>query len=113
MPTLVTAIIKPFALGAVQDALKEAGVEGLTVTEVRGVGRQGGHTETYRGAEYTLDLVPKVQVEVLTRDADAEAVASAIAQAANTGRIGDGKIWVTSVQSVVRIRTGEQDDEAL
>jgi nitrogen regulatory protein P-II 1 len=113
MPTLVTAIIKPFALGAVQDALKEVGVEGLTVTEVRGIGRQGGHTETYRGAEYTLDLVPKVQVEVLTTDADAEAIASAIAQAANTGRIGDGKIWVTSVQHVVRIRTGEKDDDAL
>lgn len=113
MPTLVTAIIKPFALGAVQDALKEVGVEGLTVTEVRGIGRQGGHTETYRGAEYTLDLVPKVQVEVLTTDADAEAITTAIAQAANTGRIGDGKIWVTSVQHVVRIRTGEKDDDAL
>jgi nitrogen regulatory protein P-II 1 len=113
MPTLVTAVIKPFALGRVQAALTDVGVEGLTVTEVRGAGRQGGHTETYRGAEYTLDLVPKVQVEVLTTDAAAATVAAAIAQAANTGKIGDGKIWVTQVQDVVRIRTGEKDDDAL
>lgn len=113
MATLVTAIVKPFALNRVQAALREAGVEGLTVTEVRGVGRQGGHTETYRGTEYTLDLVPKLQVEVLTPDEAVDAVVAAIAGAANTGKIGDGKIWVNEVHHVVRIRTGEKDDDAL
>ena len=110
---LITAVIKPYALDAVKDALKGAGVTGLTVTEVRGFGRQSGHTETYRGTEYTIDFVPKAKVEVLVDDADADKVMDAIAAAAKTGKIGDGKIWTTDVGRAMRIRTGEEGVDAL
>src|SRR3546814_20298865 len=106
MLSLVTAIIKPHALDGVKDALKGAGVEGLTVSEVKGFGRQGGHTETYRGAEYTIDFVPKIKVEVLIGTELAEGVAAAIAAAANTGKIGAGKIWISQVDRAIRARTG-------
>jgi nitrogen regulatory protein PII len=110
---LVTAVIKPFKLDDVKDALKAAGVPGMTVTEVRGFGRQGGHTETYRGAEYQIDFVPKVCVEVVVDDERADAVVEAIAGVAATGKIGDGKIWVTTVDRLVRIRTGEEGHDAV
>ena len=110
---LVTAIIKPFKLDEVKDALKAAGIAGVTVTEVRGFGRQGGHTETYRGAEYKIDFVPKVEITVVVDDGTVDAVVDAIAAAANTGKIGDGKIWVTSVDRLVRIRTGEEGADAI
>ncbi|MBN2623033.1 MAG: P-II family nitrogen regulator [Acidimicrobiales bacterium] len=110
---LVTAIVKPHKLDAVKEALQGAGVQGITVTEVRGFGRQGGHTETYRGAEYQIDFVPKVKVEVLCGTEDAEKVASTIATAAKTGKIGDGKIWVTPVDRATRIRTGEMGSDAI
>ena len=113
MLSLVTAVIKPFVLDAVNEALKGAGVTGMTITEVKGFGRQGGHTETYRGAEYAVDFVPKIKVEVLADSTNAEAIASVIASAANTGKIGDGKIWVTSVDHVLRIRTGEKGVDAI
>jgi nitrogen regulatory protein P-II 1 len=113
MVQLVTAVIKPHKLEEVKDALRAVGVQGLTVDEVKGFGRQGGHTETYRGAEYTVDLLPKVKVEVLVDAAEADKVAETIADAARTGKIGDGKIWITAVEKVVRIRTGERDVEAL
>lgn len=113
MVHLVTAIIKPHMLEPVKEALKAAGVQGLTVTEVRGFGRQGGHTETYRGAEYTVDLVPKLRIEVLTDFADSDTVVNAIAKAANTGKIGDGKVWVVEVAKLIRIRTGELDADAV
>jgi nitrogen regulatory protein P-II 1 len=110
---LITAIIKPHKLDDVKDALKEAGVQGLTVDEVKGFGRQGGHTEVYRGAEYTVDLLPKVRIEVVVDDADAERLAELIVGAARTGKIGDGKVWITPVDRVVRIRTGERDADAV
>jgi nitrogen regulatory protein P-II 1 len=110
---LITAVIKPHALDAVKDALKAIGVSGLTVTEVRGFGRQGGHTETYRGAEYTIDFVPKAKVEVLVDGADVDRIVDAIASAARSGKIGDGKVWVTEVERAVRIRTGEQGPDAV
>ena len=110
---LVTGIIKPFKLEDVKAALETLGVLGLTVSEVRGYGRQKGHTEVYRGAEYTVDLVPKVRVEVLVDDVDAEKVVETIAEAARTGKIGDGKVWVTPVEAVVRVRTGERGADAL
>jgi nitrogen regulatory protein P-II 1 len=110
---LVTAIVKPFKLDDVKDALKELSVEGMTVSEVRGFGRQRGHTEVYRGSEYTVDFVPKVRVEVLTDDGDAQRVVDAIVAAARTDKIGDGKVWVTGVDTVVRIRTGEMGTDAL
>ena len=110
---LVTGIIKPFKLDDVKAALETLGVLGLTVSEVRGYGRQKGHTEVYRGAEYTVDLVPKVRVEVLVDDLDAEKVVDTIAEAARTGKIGDGKVWVTPVDAVVRVRTGERGADAL
>lgn len=113
MLSLVTAVIKPFAVDAVKDALKGAGVAGLTLTEVKGFGRQGGHTETYRGTEYAVDFVPKVKVEVLVRDEEADSVADVIRQAASTGKIGDGKIWITSVERIIRIRTGEMGADAI
>jgi nitrogen regulatory protein P-II 1 len=113
MVQLVTAVIKPHKLEEVKDALRAVGVQGLTVDEVKGFGRQGGHTETYRGAEYTVDLLPKVKVEVLVDTAEADKVAETIAEAARTGKIGDGKIWITAVDKVLRIRTGERDVEAL
>ena len=110
---LITAIIKPFKLDDVKNALKEAGVAGMTVAEVQGFGRQSGHTEVYRGAEYTVDFVPKVRVEVLVDVFKAEEVADVITRAARTGKIGDGKIWITEIERVIRIRTGEVDDDAL
>ncbi|HLM28769.1 MAG TPA: P-II family nitrogen regulator [Acidimicrobiales bacterium] len=110
---LITAIVKPFKLDDVKTALKDAGVTGMTVTEVQGFGRQAGHTEVYRGAEYTIDFVPKVRIEVLADAADADRIADAIAAAARTGKIGDGKIWVTEVGQAIRIRTGEMGNDAL
>ena len=109
----ITAIIKPFKLEEVREALAEVGVTGLTVTEVKGFGRQKGHTELYRGAEYVVDFLPKVKLEVVVADALVERTVEAIAAAAQTGRIGDGKIFVTAVERVVRIRTGELDDAAV
>lgn len=113
MQSLITAVIKPHVLDAVKEALRGVGVQGMTVDEVKGFGRQGGHTETYRGAEYTIDLLPKVKVEVVVSTSDAEKVVDAIANAARTGKIGDGKIWVSSVDRVMRIRTGELGDDAV
>jgi nitrogen regulatory protein P-II 1 len=110
---LITAIIKPFKLEEVKDALKGAGIQGMTVTEVQGFGRQSGHTEVYRGAEYTVDFVPKVKIEVAAGDADAERIIGVIADAARTGKIGDGKVWITDVDRVLRIRTGELDADAI
>ncbi|MFZ9986686.1 MAG: P-II family nitrogen regulator [Candidatus Nanopelagicales bacterium] len=110
---LVTAIIKPFKLEDVKAALETQGIHGMTVSEASGFGRQRGHTEVYRGAEYTVDLVPKVRVEVVVDDADASRVADAIVSAAQTGKIGDGKVWVVPVESVVRVRTGESGPDAL
>jgi nitrogen regulatory protein P-II 1 len=110
---LITAVIKPFKLDEVKAALEEVGIAGMTVAEVQGFGRQAGHTEIYRGAEYTVDLVPKARIEVLTTAERADAVVEALATAARTGRIGDGKIWITEVDRVVRIRTGEVDDDAV
>jgi len=110
---IVTAVVKPFRLDDVKQALKDAGVTGMTVTEVRGFGRQGGHTETYRGAEYKIDFVPKVRVEIVTDDADADRVVDAIVAAAATGKIGDGKVWVTPVERLVRIRTGDEGASAV
>ena len=110
---LVTAIIKPFKVDDVKTALTELGVQGMTVSEVRGFGRQRGHTEVYRGAEYTVDFVPKVRIEVLVEEKEAHRVTEAIAEAARTGKIGDGKVWTTRVESVTRIRTGEMGQDAL
>lgn len=110
---MVTAIIKPFKLEDVRQALSEAGVQGLTVTEVRGFGRQKGHTELYRGAEYVVDFLPKVRVEAAVADAQLERVVEAIETAARTGKIGDGKVFVTELLQAVRIRTGEMGDDAL
>ena len=109
----ITAIIKPFKLEEVRESLGDVGVSGLTVTEVKGFGRQKGHTELYRGAEYVVDFLPKVKVEVVVKDADVERCIDAILRAAKTGKIGDGKIFVTPVEQVVRIRTGETDDAAI
>jgi nitrogen regulatory protein P-II 1 len=110
---LVTAIVKPFKLDDVKAALEAFGVRGMTVSEVQGFGRQRGHTEVYRGAEYAVSFVPKVRVEVLVDDADAPDVVDVIAKAAHTGAIGDGKVWSTAVDEVVRVRTGERGVEAL
>ena len=110
---LVTGIVQPHRLDDVKTALEGAGVRGMTVSEASGYGRQKGHTEVYRGAEYTVDLVPKVRVEVLVADADATAVTDAMVGAAQTGKIGDGKVWVVSVDDVARVRTGEHGDAAL
>jgi nitrogen regulatory protein P-II 1 len=110
---LVTAVIKPFKLDDVKSALEGLGVQGMTVSEVQGFGRQRGHTEVYRGAEYTVAFVPKTRVEVLVDDADATRVMDAIVAAAGTGSIGDGKVWSTPVEDVVRVRTGERGAEAL
>ncbi|TSE24762.1 P-II family nitrogen regulator [Tepidimonas aquatica] len=109
----ITAIIKPFKLEEVREALAEQGVMGLTVTEVKGFGRQKGHTELYRGAEYVVDFLPKVRIDVVVRDDDVERCIDAIVHAARTGKIGDGKIFVTPVERVIRIRTGEEDDAAI
>ncbi len=108
---IVEAIIKPFKLDDVREALNPIGVQGLTVTEVKGFGRQKGHTELYRGAEYVVDLLPKIKLEILVRDEMVEAVVSAIMDSAKTGRIGDGKIFVLPVEQAIRIRTGERGDE--
>lgn len=110
---LITAVIKPFRLDEVNDALKAAGASGVTVDEVRGFGRQGGHTETYRGAEYRIDFVPKVRVQVVIDDHRVDELVAAIVGAAATGKIGDGKIWVTDVERVVRIRTGDEGTDAI
>ena len=110
---MVVAIIKPFKLDDAREALAEIGVQGITVTEVKGFGRQKGHTELYRGAEYVVDFLPKVKVEVVVKDGDVERCIEAIIKAAKTGKIGDGKIFVTSVEQVVRIRTGETDEAAV
>jgi nitrogen regulatory protein PII len=110
---LVTAIIKPHLLDQVKDALKGVGIQGITVSEVKGFGRQGGHTETYRGTEYTIDFVPKIKVEILIDSDLADKVVDTIASAAQSGKIGDGKIWVTDVGRAVRIRTGEEGVDAI
>lgn len=113
MIKLVTAVIKPQMLDPVKDGLKDIGVQGLTISEVKGFGRQGGHTETYRGAEYTVDLVPKIKVEVVCGTADAEGVMEVIRKCAYTGKIGDGKIWMLDVDRLMRVRTGEMGEEAI
>jgi nitrogen regulatory protein P-II 1 len=110
---LITAIVKPFKLDDVKQALHEVGLAGMTVSEVRGFGRQRGHTEVYRGAEYTVDFVPKVRIEILAEDDDAKRMVDTIVEAAKTGQIGDGKVWVTDCDSVVRVRTGEMGSDAL
>ncbi len=110
---LVTAIIKPHKLDDVKDALKSAGLHGMTVDEVKGFGRQGGKTEIYRGAEYVVDLLPKVKVETVVPDELAEQVADIIVAAAATGKIGDGKVWITTVDKIIRIRTGELGNDAV
>ncbi|MDT4996970.1 MAG: nitrogen regulatory protein 1 [Pseudonocardiales bacterium] len=110
---IVTAIIKPFKLDDVKTALETLGIRGLTASEVQGFGRQKGHTEVYRGAEYTVDMVPKVKIEVLAEDADALKIADTIVEAARTGKIGDGKVWVTPVDTLIRVRTGERDGDAV
>lgn len=110
---LVTAIIKPFKVDDVKEALKTAGVQGMTVSEVRGFGRQGGHTETYRGSEYQIDFVPKSKMELVVEDSNVDEVIDIIVKAANTGKIGDGKVWVTSVEQIIRIRTGEHGADAV
>lgn len=110
---LITAILKPFKLDEVKNALQAYGVTGMTVSEASGFGRQGGHTEVYRGAEYTVDLIPKVRLEVLVDDSEAEAVMGVIVKTASTGSIGDGKVWSTLVDQVVRVRTGERGPDAI
>jgi len=110
---LITAIVKPFKVGDVRDALAGIGVRGVTVSDAQGYGRQGGHTEVYRGAEYKIDFVPKIRMEVLVADDDAARVIEAIVTAAQTGKIGDGKVWVQNVEEVVRVRTGERGVDAI
>jgi nitrogen regulatory protein P-II 1 len=110
---MITAIVKPHRLDDVKTALEGVGVQGLTVSEAQGYGRQRGHTEVYRGAEYRIDFVPKVRIEVVVDDEDADAVVEAVVAAARTGRIGDGKVWVVPVDDVIRVRTGERGSEAL
>ena len=110
---LVSAIIKPFKLQEVREALVDAGIEGLTITEVKGYGRQKGHTEMYRGAEYSVDTLPKIKLDILVDDSNLETVTDVISKTANTGKIGDGKIFISSLEKVIRIRTGELNEEAL
>jgi nitrogen regulatory protein P-II 2 len=110
---LITAIVKPFKLDDVREALSEIGVQGITVTEVKGFGRQKGHTELYRGAEYVVDFLPKVKIEVAVADPVVEQTIEAITKAANTGKIGDGKVFVTALEQVIRIRTGETGEDAI
>ncbi|MFD1719403.1 P-II family nitrogen regulator [Georgenia deserti] len=110
---LVTAIVQPHRLDDVKKALESAGVHGMTVSEANGYGRQHGHTEVYRGAEYTIELVPKVRVEIVVGDQDADAVVDAVVGAAHSGRIGDGKVWTVPVEDIVRVRTGERGSDAL
>ena len=109
----IEAIIKPFKLDDVKDALKDLGVQGITVSDVQGFGRQRGHTEVYRGAEYTIDFVPKVKLEILCEDGDESAIANRIMESARTGKIGDGKVWVVPVEGITRIRTGEAGSDAI
>lgn len=113
MAKLITAVVKPFKLDEVKTALKDAGVAGITVSEVQGFGRQSGHTEVYRGAEYAIDFVPKVKLEMLVDDAQIDKVVEAVVASARTGKIGDGKVWVTDVDQIVRIRTGELGADAI
>jgi nitrogen regulatory protein P-II 1 len=110
---LITAIVKPFKLDDVKTALASSGILGMTVSEVRGFGRQRGHTESYRGTEYQLDFVPKAKIEVIVEDARADSAVETIIAAANTGKIGDGKVWITHVEEIVRIRTGERGADAI
>lgn len=110
---LVTAVVKPFRLEEVKAVLQEAGITGMTVSEAQGFGRQGGHTEVYRGAEYRIDFVPKLRIEVVVDDSEADRVVRLIVEAARTGRIGDGKVWTTPVEDLIRIRTGEHGPDAL
>tara|TARA_B100000965_G_scaffold171898_1_gene143558 strand:- start:2067 stop:2405 length:339 start_codon:yes stop_codon:yes gene_type:complete len=110
---LVTAIIKPFKLQEVREALVNSGIEGLTITEVKGYGRQKGHTEMYRGAEYTVDTLPKIKLEILVNDEKVSDATDAVIKSANTGKIGDGKIFITNVEQIIRIRTGETNNEAI
>ncbi|MCX6516553.1 MAG: P-II family nitrogen regulator [Actinomycetota bacterium] len=110
---LITTIIKPFKLDDVKDALKSIGIQGMTVSEVKGFGRQGGHTETYRGSEYAIDFVPKVQIELVVDDSQVDSVVDAVRAAAATGKIGDGKIWITEVTRLIRLRTGEEGTDAI
>jgi nitrogen regulatory protein P-II 1 len=110
---LIVGIVKPFKVDDVKDAIKDLGVQGLTVSDVQGFGRQRGHTEVYRGAEYTIDFVPKVRVEILVDDGDVDRVVQKLVETARTGKIGDGKVWVVPVENVVRIRTGESGPDAL
>jgi len=109
----IEAVIKPFKLEDVKEALSEAGITGMTVSEVKGYGRQQGHSELYRGAEYVVDFLPKVKIEVVVKDEDVDMVTEKIAESARTGKIGDGKIFVSDIEKVIRIRTGETDEEAL
>ena len=110
---LVTALVKPFKLDEIKEALTTLGLAGITITEATGFGRQRGHTEVYRGAEYTVEFVPKVRIEVLTDDAGARRVADTIVEAARTGQIGDGKVWISPVETIIRVRTGEMDNDAI
>ena len=110
---LVSAIIKPFKLQEVREALVDAGIEGLTITEVKGYGRQKGHTEMYRGAEYSVDTLPKIKLEILVDDGNLQTVTDVVTQTANTGKIGDGKIFITTIDEVIRIRTGETGSDAI
>ncbi|MCX6402651.1 MAG: P-II family nitrogen regulator [Actinobacteria bacterium] len=110
---LITAIVKPFKLDEVKTALQACGVEGMTVSEASGFGRQRGHTEVYRGAEYVVDLVPKVRIEILADDEQVDAIITAVVKTSQTGKIGDGKIWVTNVEQIVRVRTGETGTSAI
>ncbi len=110
---LITAVVKPFRLDEVKEALKGAGIAGITVTEVQGFGRQAGHTEVYRGTEYQIDFVPKVRIELVVDDSDVDRMVEVIVGAARTGKIGDGKVWVSPVESMVRIRTGELGSDAI
>ncbi|APT85023.1 P-II family nitrogen regulator [Corynebacterium aquilae] len=110
---LITAVIKPFTLAEVQEALEQLGINGMTVTESQGFGQQKGHTEVYRGAEYAVDFVPKVKLEIVVDDEDVEDVIDAIVESASTGKIGDGKLWVTPVEDIVRVRTGERGVQAI
>src|SRR5262245_46684319 len=110
---LITAVVKPFKLDDVKEALKGADIHGMTVTEVQGFGRQAGHAEVYRGTDYSIDRVPKARIEVVVDDDDAARIAETIVDAARTGKIGDGKVWITPVESLVRVRTGERDGDAL
>ena len=110
---MITAVVKPFRVDEVKDALKSAGVAGMTVSEVQGFGRQAGHTEVYRGAEYQVDFVPKIRIELVVDDDEVDRLVEVIVNAARTGKIGDGKIWVSQVDSLIRIRTGEQGTDAI